>query len=528
MNVTNIGFPFAAPASQGGAADGAPGSGFAGLLGAVAGVDGQGQPSFGLLGNGQPGAPLLTADTNAPLLPLATEPTMSLPGDKPQVAMAQLLATAAPVAVAPPVAKGGNPLADAVAKALANATAPGGSASEPATDSAAPVLTPATPDAVPVIAAEPVPSATTTATPPKATPQTAQPVIAPVANTTDVALPGDAPVTLAVAAEPTETSANPRAPQPGKLGTKANRTANENTGPDPAGALLPPPDAGAAAAAVPQPMAVAQVAPVAQPMVQTASTDKPSSQAAGRITKAEAGPQLPGAPSTGTDGDAKVAELRLDGGAKPDTGDARNNGGGDTGQQNFAQQLATADTGRASTGTGPATPNAAAFAPSAATATAAATPAPVPAANEPVIHARPGELGRGLGVEIARKVDAGEDTLRVRLNPAELGRVEVTLAFDDKGRVQATMRAESQHTLSLLRQDAPELGRALDQAGIRNDAGSFRFESRDGSSSGSGANGQSAFQQQSRGGNQQFRDAQEPQPAAYRQIRGDGQVDLIA
>lgn len=526
MNVTNIGFPFAAPASQGGAADGAPGSGFAGLLGAVAGVDGQGQPSFGLLGNGQPGAPLLTADTNAPLLPLATEPTMSLPGDKPQVAMAQLLATAAPVAVAPPVAKGGNPLADAVAKALANATAPAGSASETATDAAASVLTPATPDAVPVIAAEPVPSATATATPPKGTPQPAQPVIAPVPNTTDVALPGDAPVTLAVAAEPTETPANPRAPQPGKLGTRANRTANENAAPDPAAALLPPPDAGAAAA-VPQPAMVAQAASVAQPMVQSAPTEKSSKQAAGRIANAEAGPQLPGAPTARTDGDAKVAELRLGGGTKPDTGDAKNNGG-DTGQQNFAQQLAAGDTGRASSGTGPATPNATAFAPAATTAAAAATPAPLPAANEPVIHARPGELGRGLGVEIARKVDAGEDTLRVRLNPAELGRVEVTLAFDDKGRVQATMRAESQHTLSLLRQDAPELGRALDQAGIRNDAASFRFESRDGGSNGSGTNSQSAFQQQSRGGNQQFRDAQEPQPAAYRQIRGDGQVDLIA
>jgi flagellar hook-length control protein FliK len=89
------------------------------------------------------------------------------------------------------------------------------------------------------------------------------------------------------------------------------------------------------------------------------------------------------------------------------------------------------------------------------------------------------------------------------------------------------MRAESQHTLELLRQEAPDLGRALDQAGIRSDASSFRFESRDGGT-GSGGNGQQASQQQSRGGNQQFHDEPDAQTAAYRPIRGDGQVDLIA
>jgi flagellar hook-length control protein FliK len=190
----------------------------------------------------------------------------------------------------------------------------------------------------------------------------------------------------------------------------------------------------------------------------------------------------------------------------------------DQGQQSFAQQLAATN----DHGTG-AMPVAGAPAPFAAAAPSTAAAA----AAEPVVNARPGELGRTLGVEIARKVDAGEDTLRVRLNPAELGRVEVTLAFDDKGRVQATMRAESQHTLDLLRQDAPELGRALDQAGIRSDAGSFRFESRDGGTGG-GGNGQSGGQQHSRGGHQQFRDEPDAQTAAYRPIRGDGQVDLIA
>jgi flagellar hook-length control protein FliK len=163
---------------------------------------------------------------------------------------------------------------------------------------------------------------------------------------------------------------------------------------------------------------------------------------------------------------------------------------------------------------------------------AAATSAPAttstPAAPaEPVVNARPGEIGHGIGVEIARKVEAGEDTLRVRLNPAELGRVEVTLAFDSDGKLNATMRAESAHALDLLRQDAPDLGRALDQAGIRSDAQSFRFESRDGG--GGGMSGQSqGQQQQSRGGRQQFNEEPETQTPAWRAVRADGQVDLLA
>jgi flagellar hook-length control protein FliK len=157
-----------------------------------------------------------------------------------------------------------------------------------------------------------------------------------------------------------------------------------------------------------------------------------------------------------------------------------------------------------------------------------AAPAPVAAPADPMIPARAGQLGHALGVEIARKVEAGEDTLRVRLNPVELGRVEVTLAFDDKGNLRATMRAESQHALDLLRHDAPDLGRALDTAGVRADAQSFRFESR-GDGTGAGGSGSQSGQQQSRGnGQQSFNDEPEVPAPVYRAIRTDGQVDLLA
>ena len=153
--------------------------------------------------------------------------------------------------------------------------------------------------------------------------------------------------------------------------------------------------------------------------------------------------------------------------------------------------------------------------------------APAPAvAHEAEIAARPGHLGHSLGVEIASKIQSGEEMLRVRLNPAELGRVEVTLAFDDRGSLQATMRTDSAQALDLLRQDVPELARTLDQAGVRTDAQSFRFESRAGD-----GGGQNAPHQQQRG-NQQHAAAEqgdfETDDQPYRAIRSDGRVDLLA
>lgn len=541
MNVTNIGFPMPNAAPQAGTVD-AAGSGFAGLLGTMPVDGGQGQPMLGLTGTTpELGAPLLAAQTSAPLLPSPASPVGTPPADRPQVAIAQLLATSAPSAMGPPVATGGNPLADAVARALAAAQ---GKATDAAALpeaagalSTAPVAAPAQPSAS---AAQPKPSiaqpAPTIAQPestvaqpkptaaqPKPTPTpTPTPNAAPVtllsaipANDAQPVAPNDAAALPAVSVEQRETAL------PIKIAARRSGSVS-SADPDPAGAMPPVPDAAAATAAVaPPPLALATVQPqpIAQPAApQPAAQNKTSAATASRpatVDTVAATGTVP-APAAGeeTAGPVRTAAIGPAHGGASDGGTM-----GDGAQPSFGQQLAAADTHAAGTvplaGTPAALP--------AATPSAAAAPA-----AETVVHARPGELGRTLGVEIARKVEAGEDTLRVRLNPAELGRVEVTLAFDDKGRVQATMRAESQHTLELLRQDAPDLGRALDQAGIRSDASSFRFESRDGGSASSGGNGQSGGQQQSRGGNRQFRDEPEVQTAAYRPIRGDGQVDLIA
>lgn len=544
MNVTNIGFPFAAPAPQGGSADTGAGSGFAGVLGTIAAGDGQDQMQIGAAtGAAQIGTPMLTTETNAPLLPpafdAAAQAGAAVPGGKPQVAMAQLLATAAPAAVTPPVAAGGNPLADAVAKALAKAGAADAAATPAAPEASTAGTTPITgaenglaaptAQAVPATSPTPAPGVEPAIATPSPT-FTAKPNAATPVGTPAPGMAGADPATAA--ALPVVTAGAPsEAPvQPGKTGARPNRAAGEKAVPDAAGTPIAADSAAvalAAAIAAPQPVPVAQPVPVTQPIAQAATPEAPSGATSSRIAKAQAGAPLPAGTAAPSGIDAQAGEVRLAAGAKSEGGETGKGGGNEAGQQSFGQQLAAADAGRI--GTAPA-PQGAPMVHAAASTNAAAPVAAQPAAPaaEPVLQARPGELGRSLGVEIARKVDAGEDMLRVRLNPAELGRVEVTLAFDDKGHVQATMRAESQHTLNLLRQEAPDLGRALDQAGIRTDAGSFRFESRDGGNGSGGTGSQSAFQQQSRGGSQQFRDEPESQPVAYRPIRGDGQVDLIA
>lgn len=486
MNVTNIGSPFAAPVPQEGAANAAAGTGFAGLLGGLGGPTGWGAQGLVFAGGGATG--LLGAQTGAPLLPV-TPDANALPGDKPQVGMTQLLATAAPGAVTPPVATGGNPLADAIAKALADAR---GNAEDATT-------TPGEPAKPGTAAPKPKPTAADTK------PETTDPL---------------AELLEAAAPKPTEDAAPARPATTVKVAKPARGAGGDKNGLDPAGAPLPAPESATQVIVQPVAVPIAQQQPTAQPAAtqQPAAQSKTSGVTGPRYAKADAMTGNDAAPAQTTND--KLADLADAVAARPHGGGADGGTAGDHGQQNFGQQLAAADTNHGGTGAVPFPTASGHVAPTANAAPAAAT-------AEPVLNARAGELGRSLGVEIARKVDAGEDTLRVRMNPAELGRVEVTLAFDDKGRVQATMRAESQHTLELLRQEAPDLGRALDQAGIRSDASSFRFESRDGGTS-SGGNGQQASQQQSRGGNQQFHDEPDAQTAAYRPVRSDGQVDLIA
>ncbi len=71
-----------------------------------------------------------------------------------------------------------------------------------------------------------------------------------------------------------------------------------------------------------------------------------------------------------------------------------------------------------------------------------------------------------LALRIAAKAGAGESQFTVRLDPPELGRIEVTLNVNSQGTAQANLSADKPQTLDLLQRDAPVLERALKDAGL--------------------------------------------------------------
>jgi flagellar hook-length control protein FliK len=90
----------------------------------------------------------------------------------------------------------------------------------------------------------------------------------------------------------------------------------------------------------------------------------------------------------------------------------------------------------------------------------------------------------GLALEIAASVRGGKSRFEIRLDPADLGRIDVRIDIDRNGQVTSHLTVERPETLSMLRQDAPQLQRALDEAGLKTGDGGLQFSLRDQSSSG--------------------------------------------
>jgi len=71
-----------------------------------------------------------------------------------------------------------------------------------------------------------------------------------------------------------------------------------------------------------------------------------------------------------------------------------------------------------------------------------------------------------LAVSIAARSVSGAKQFDIRLDPPELGRVEVRLSIDASGKTQAHLTADQPQTVALLQKDAPNLTRALRDAGL--------------------------------------------------------------
>ena len=71
-----------------------------------------------------------------------------------------------------------------------------------------------------------------------------------------------------------------------------------------------------------------------------------------------------------------------------------------------------------------------------------------------------------LAFEVVRQVHAGNTRFQLRLDPPELGRIDVRLDIDKVGQVHARLMVEKSETLDLMQRDQRALERALQQAGL--------------------------------------------------------------
>ncbi len=95
----------------------------------------------------------------------------------------------------------------------------------------------------------------------------------------------------------------------------------------------------------------------------------------------------------------------------------------------------------------------------------------------------------GLPVAIASRALLGSSQFDIRLDPAELGRIDVRLDVDSNGQVTSHITADRPDTLSLLQSQQPQLERALEQAGLKTADNGLQFSLRDQSFSGQNNNG---------------------------------------
>lgn len=111
------------------------------------------------------------------------------------------------------------------------------------------------------------------------------------------------------------------------------------------------------------------------------------------------------------------------------------------------------------------------------------TAIPVPTANTALADSAPVPLN-GLAADIALRAAGGNSRFEIRLDPAELGRIDVRLDVDKHGNVTSHLTVERPATLDMLRRDAPQLQQALEDAGLKTGDSGLQFSLRDQSSSG--------------------------------------------
>ncbi|TCM17748.1 flagellar hook-length control protein FliK [Novosphingobium sp. PhB165] len=317
--------------------------------------------------------------------------------------------------------------------------------------------------------------------------------------------------------------------EPGKADDRAHSAdADDQTVPLP---ILP--QAGAQLAATAATTTTAQVALAGTPQAVAGNTAD-ASEGKDAKGKVEGGPAVTLASAASARGPAKQAAF---GATTEATGTSTSTGhaAGDATATTHDAGLAAADPAPANGSTLSAPVLSQTFA--AAVSRPAALPYPAAAQNaaqSATVTVREGQFGTDMGVQIARALDKGGNDLLIKLDPRDMGRIDVRLSFDHQGVLRAVMSADSTTATDMLRRESTDLNRALADAGIRADSQSLRFDTRaggQGMGQGTGqGNGQSGSQGGQRWQGQQaqsdgFSGGDDP---AYRSLRSSGHVDLMA
>jgi flagellar hook-length control protein FliK len=132
-----------------------------------------------------------------------------------------------------------------------------------------------------------------------------------------------------------------------------------------------------------------------------------------------------------------------------------------------------------------------------------------------------------LAVSIVARSLSGAKQFEIRLDPPELGRVDVRLSIDASGKTQAHMTADQPQTLDLLKKDAPTLTQALRDAGLDVSQGGLNFSLRgQGRQNNDGSNGADQGRRTNLTATRTINAAQSPTALSFNGAAADARVDI--
>jgi flagellar hook-length control protein FliK len=104
----------------------------------------------------------------------------------------------------------------------------------------------------------------------------------------------------------------------------------------------------------------------------------------------------------------------------------------------------------------------------------AVTTAAMPVAASPVLAAP--IIVEQISLQVKKALDDGISRVRIKLQPAALGQVEVRMEVSSEGKLQAIVQVDKPQTLQWLQREAASLERTLTDAGFKLDSGALSFQ----------------------------------------------------